>query len=98
MKLKPNGNLFKFVAKKSYKDRNDAVLKATLIKIVKKSPVSSSLMARMSLQLHDLDIFRHAIEISSSRKVTGSADEVLDELVKFLNGNVPQRLPGWRQW
>lgn len=98
MSLDPTRNLFNFVVNKVMEHRDDPMLKVALTRIAKKCHMLSSYMARLSLQLRDLDLFRHAIEISPSRKVTGSTDEVLDELVKFLNGNVPQRLPSWRQW
>ncbi|QDS73369.1 hypothetical protein FKW77_007170 [Venturia effusa] len=99
MNLNPTLNLYKFVANMVTQHRDDPKLKVALAEIAKKGHfMSSSSMARLSLELHALSLFRRAIEISPSRKVTGIADEVLDELVKFLNKNVPQNLPDWRLW
>ncbi|RDI80719.1 hypothetical protein Vi05172_g9399 [Venturia inaequalis] len=98
MRLNPTKNLAGFVVEKAIENRDDPSWRAASIRVVKKCRMPSSNVARLSLLLHDLDLFHHAIKMSPSRKAIGSPDEVLDELIKFLNDNAQQRLSSWRQW
>lgn len=92
--MQMTGNLLNCVVHTFQQDMINSTLNAAIVRFAKMS-LTSPFRAIISTLLRDLELFRYAIEVGHSRRVQGSADEVMDGLVKHLNKIVRQRCPDW---